>query len=85
MSREVRAMVSLVVVACEILLLATFLWYVFIHKSHPYEINGDPWGLYDSSTKSANSHVQQVTQNRAIFEPRSDRSNGWIISDRHSL
>jgi hypothetical protein len=74
-------MVSLIVVACEILLLALFLWYVFIHESHPYEITGDPWGLYDSSTKSANRHVQQVTKNRAFFEPKSDRSNGWIISD----
>ena len=72
-------MVPLLIVVCKILLLAAFLWYVFIHKSHPYEVKGDPWGLYDSPTNSAKKHLQQVAQNRPFFAPKSDQSNGWIM------
>ena len=35
------------IIACELAILYTVFWYIFLREPKPYKIVGDPWGTYE--------------------------------------
>jgi len=40
-------MCAYIVVAIELWFFVALFWFIFIYEPGPYQIKGDPWGLYE--------------------------------------
>ena len=81
-------MFSYVVLAFEFLFLTAAFWYVFIREEKPYEIVGNPWGLYPEANKRLRGQVcgrispkGKVLINTAMFHRRAGEVATLSVSD----
>jgi hypothetical protein len=73
--------------AFELVFLAAAFWYVFVREEKPYEIVGDPWGLYPDASKRLNGQVcgeispkGKVYINRAVFKKQAQTGGVACVS-----
>jgi hypothetical protein len=54
---EVTVMWTSTVVVLELAGVGLVFWYLFFHHAKPYEIKGDPWGVYGDGSEDVENHA----------------------------
>ena len=71
-------MFAYVIIACELAILYTVFWYIFLREPKPYTIHGDPWGTYDEAPDLTADSINSAYHDLPINE----QSNYWSMSAR---
>jgi hypothetical protein len=64
---EVAVMWSHTVVIFDLAAVGLVFWYVFLHHTKPYEIKGDPWGLYGDGSEAVETHTDMARATTFIY------------------
>ena len=71
-------MFAYVIIACELAILYTVFWYIFLREPKPYTIHGDPWGTYDEAPDLTADGINTVYDDMPMHE----QSNYWSMMAR---
>src|SRR5580692_4741221 len=68
-------MFACLLIVCELAILYTVFWYIFLREEKPYKVHGNLWGRYD--------YINAHSENR--FDPiLPDEKYGWISSNEET-